>query len=216
MINRWTKVEQMLVLSLAFTVGLIVFRIIYWGKLTFLFFTWNLFLAAIPLLLSRLLIHFYKINLKALLILCAWIVFLPNAPYLITDIVHFAERPPVSKWYDLLLVTSAAWNGLMLGVVSLMQVEDFLQKHLSTWKIKIIMGCAIFACSFGIYLGRFLRYNSWDVLTDPSDLVHQVQSQVLRPHQHANTWAFTLLFGAMFYIFYYTIRQLPLLLKPVV
>ena len=204
----------MLLVSLAFTVGLIAFRIVCWGKLTFLYFTWNLFLAAIPLLFSRLLIHFYKINLKALLILLAWMLFLPNAPYLITDIVHFAERPPVSKWYDLLLVTSAAWTGLMLGVVSLMQVEDFLQNHLSSWKVKIIMGGSIFACSFGIYLGRFLRYNSWDVVTDPSDLVHHVGSQVLRPQQHVNTWAFTLLFGAMFYIFYNTIRQLPLLLKP--
>ncbi len=215
MTNKWSKVERMLVVSLAFTVTLIVFRIITTGKVTFLYFTWNLFLAALPLLLSRLLIYFHKITPKVWVILGAWLLVLPNAPYLITDIIHFTERPPVSKWFDLLLVTSAAWNGLILGVVSLLQVEQFLQKHLTAWKLNVLMFCTIFICSYGIYLGRFLRYNSWDVVTDPSDLLHQIGGQMLRPQQHFNTWAFTLLFGAMFWIFYYTIRQLPYILKPV-
>ena len=215
MINKWAKVERMLVVSLAFTVALIIFRIITTGKVTFLYFTWNLFLASLPLLMSRVLIHFHKVTPKVWVILGAWLLVLPNAPYLITDIIHFTERPPVSKWFDLLLVTSAAWNGLILGVVSLMQVENFLQKQLSAWKLNLLMFCTIFICSYGIYLGRFLRYNSWDVVTDPSDLLHQIGRQMLRPKQHFNTWAFTLLFGAMFWIFYYTIRQLPYILKPV-
>lgn len=208
MTANWYKVERMIVLSLAFTVILIVFRIYTTGKITFLYFNWNLFLAALPLLFSRLLKYCNALNIKACIVLLSWLIVLPNAPYLITDIIHFRERPPISKWFDLLLVTSAAWNGLMLGVISLMQVEFFLQKHVVQWKLNIIMFSTIFLCSYGIYLGRFMRYNSWDVIADPSELVYHIGGQMLRPQQHFNTWAFTLLFGVMFWIFYYTIRQL--------
>ena len=212
--NRLTPVEKMLALSLTFTLSLIAFRMALYGNMGFVYFGWNLFLAVVPVVFSRILVKFNKINFKGILVLCGWLLFLPNAPYLITDIIHFSERPPVSKWFDLLLITSAAWNGLILGVVSLMQVENFLQQHIAKWKLNIIMFAAIFICSFGIYLGRFERYNSWDVVTDPFELIHQIGSQVLRPQHHANTWGFTVLFGAMLWIFYYTIKKLPTLLKP--
>ena len=212
--KKWAGVEKMLLLSLAFSVVLIAFRMVYSGKMTFLFITWNLFLAVIPLLLSRTLKRFNKINIGSFLVLGCWILFLPNAPYLVTDIIHFTERPPVSKWFDLLLITSAAWNGLILGVVSLMQVEAFLEKYLASLWVNLLMFFSIFICSFGIYVGRFLRYNSWDVLTDPTDLVRNIVYQFIRPYHNSNTWAFTILFGVMLWIFYYTIKKLPELLRP--
>src|SRR6202008_1566925 len=91
---------------------------------------WNTFLAAIPYFVSTQLLKLKKLNLAAWLMLAVWLAFFPNAPYIITDILHYEERPPVPFWYDVLLVISAAWNGLILGLVSLMNVEIFLHRFL--------------------------------------------------------------------------------------
>lgn len=213
-IKRWSGVERMVYLSLLFTILLMAFRILHWGQVQFLFYLWNLFLAIIPLLLSRYLQRRSSINAGTLMILFAWILFLPNAPYIITDIFHFYERPPVPAWFDLLLVTSAAWNGLIIGIVSLLQVEEFLRRQLSVFKVNIIIMSSIMACSFGIYLGRFLRFNSWDVFTNTNQLLHAIGSQIIYPLQHTKTWGFTTLFAALLCLVYYTIKKLLGVVKP--
>lgn len=198
----------MLFLSASFSVMLVAFRVVYWGKLTFTFFVWNLFLAVIPLLISRKLAKQERLSIKAIIAFFCWLIFLPNAPYIITDIHHFEERPPVSIWYDLLLISSAAWNGLMLGIVSLLQVEEFLRRQFSTVKVHIIMFFSILSCAYGVYVGRFLRFNSWDVVTNPDDVIYQLGRQFLHPHEHVKVWAFTLSFAAMLSLVYYTFRRL--------
>ena len=208
MSHRWKNVESKLLLSVCFTLFLIAFRIVYWKEVIFLFYVWNLILAVIPVIISRSLIRFDKLNYKVLPILVAWLLFLPNAPYVITDIFHFFERPPVPKWFDLLLVTSAAWNGLMLGIVSLLQVEEFLSKHVSALKVNVIMMASIAACAFGIYLGRFSRFNSWDIITNPSKLTKHIGKTILFPQDSIRTWAFTLLFGTMLWLVYSTLKKL--------
>jgi len=150
MIKGWRSIESTLFLSISFTLALIAFRFIYFRQLQFTFYVWNLFLAAIPLLLSRQITRLKKLNMRALFLLIWWLLFLPNAPYIITDIFHFYERPGVPKWYDLLLITSAAWNGLITGIVSLLQVEEFLTKCLSSLKVNLVMAAAILSCAFGI------------------------------------------------------------------
>jgi len=210
--RKWSRVEAMLLLSLAFTVALIGLRYFYSGKLQFYMFLWNLFLAVIPLLFSRVLVNYNKINFKTIVILGLWLLFLPNAPYVVTDIVHFKEMPPVPKWFDVLMIASAAWNGLMLGIVSLLQVEAFLLKVYSKLKVNIIIMASLFACSFGVYLGRFLRFNSWDVVTDPVDLLRYIAHQFIYPHHNERTWVFTVLFGCLFGGVYYTIKNLPALI----
>ncbi len=205
--KRWS-VENMLSLSVAFTLLLLGLRLLYWQQFTFLFYVWNLFLAVIPLLLSRHITRCYSLNFKSVCLLGCWVLFLPNAPYIVTDIFHFFERPPVPAWYDLLLVTSAAWNGLIIGMVSLLQVESFLRRQLPGKSVNLLMTLIIFACSFGIFLGRFLRFNSWDVVTDTSHLFHSLAYQVFYPFQNVKTWAFTVLFGALLALVYQTIRRL--------
>jgi uncharacterized membrane protein len=207
--RRLTGIESMLLLSVCFTLFLIGFRILYWHQLLFTFYIWNLFLAVIPLLLSRQLHKWQKFNIAIFPLLFCWILFLPNAPYIITDIFHFYERPPVPKWFDLLLVTSAAFNGLMLGMVSLIQVEHFLRKHLSSLQVNLSMLAIILSCAYGVYLGRFLRFNSWDIFTRTNALFHQLAGSLVCPRQHVSLWAFTMFFGAMIWIVYYTIKKLP-------
>jgi uncharacterized membrane protein len=119
----------MLLLSILFTMVLLCARFYYTKELMYSFYIWNTFLAVIPLCCSRRLIRLDRFGYKAVLLLAGWLAFLPNAPYMITDVFHYMDRPPVPAWFDLLLVTSAAWNGLLLGIISLMQVERFLHTH---------------------------------------------------------------------------------------
>jgi uncharacterized membrane protein len=207
--RRWTPVEGMLFLSVSFTILLITLRLFYYGQVEFLFFVWNLFLAIIPLFISNRLIRINKLNFGVGVLLLCWLLFLPNAPYIITDIFHYMERPPVPVWYDLLLFTSAAWNGLIIGVVSLLQVEEFLQNKMPKWLLNLVMTTSILACAFGIYLGRFLRFNSWDVLTEPYSLLRQMVTQFINPFDHLKTWGFTFLFGTMLWLVFFTIKKLP-------
>jgi uncharacterized membrane protein len=211
--KKWSRVEAMMFLSLSFTVLLIGVRFIYLGKMQFHFFVWNLFLAVIPVLFSRTLHKNDKINFRVIVKLALWLLFLPNAPYIVTDLVHFTERPPVPRWYDLVMITSAAWNGLVLGIISLLQVEQFLLKHLSQLKVNVIIIATLFLSSFGVYLGRFLRFNSWDIITDPLDLTRFIAKQFLYPHHYTKTWVFTVLFGVLLSIVYYTIKNLPGMVK---
>ncbi|MDQ6812750.1 MAG: DUF1361 domain-containing protein, partial [Bacteroidota bacterium] len=181
MSKPWRNIEKTLFLSLSFTIALLAFRFLHFNERQFAFYLWNFFLAVIPLLISRQLTRLKKLNIFAAFLLIWWLLFLPNAPYIVTDIFHFAARPPVPEWYDLLLVTAAAWNGLIIGIVSLLQVEAFLARCLSALVVNVMILVAIVSCAFGIYLGRFMRFNSWDVLTKPILLFRQILMTFIYP-----------------------------------
>src|SRR4051794_33418435 len=107
-----SNISKMLLLSVGFTMLMLAVRMAYSSTLEYSFYGWNTFLAAIPYLISTQLLRLRKIHVTAVVMLCVWLLFFPNAPYIITDLLHYEERPPVPFWYDILLVISAAWNGL--------------------------------------------------------------------------------------------------------
>ena len=100
----------------------------------------------------------------------------------------------------------------MIGIVSLMQVEQFLRLQISSVKVNILMVAIILSCAYGVYLGRFLRFNSWDVITNSNALLHQVGRSFIYPAQHISVWAFTMFFGALLWLVYYTVKKLPTVL----
>jgi uncharacterized membrane protein len=142
------------------------------------------------------------------LLIGGWLLFFPNAPYVVTDIFHFDHRPPVPMWYDLVLVFSAAWSGLLLGVVSLLQVESFLSQHWRKGYVRAFVLFSLGLCGFGIYLGRVLRFNSWDIVTNPQELFITMLSRFVHPLAYTGAWAFTVLFAVLFGIVYYGCRQI--------
>jgi uncharacterized membrane protein len=182
-------------------------------RLTYIFFAWNIFLAIMPLVLSNLLLKQKRIGIKSIAIFFAWLFFYPNAPYIITDFFHYVERPPVPYWFDLLICFTAVWNGLILGLISLLQVEQFLTKHLKKVYVKTIILTSFILCGYGIYIGRFLRFNSWDIITDIDGLFYASFARIIHPYKHPSTWEFTILFATMMAVFYYTIKALPSLFK---
>jgi uncharacterized membrane protein len=176
------------------------------NELTYVFLAWNLFLAWIPFALSQKLCD-VKNRWKLLCLIGLWLLFLPNAPYIITDFLHLKQRLPVPYWYDILLLFSAALNGLLLGLVSLLTVEKFLADRYGNKISGIIILCSFFLCSFGIYMGRYLRWNSWDIIVNPGEVAADILDRVFNPFDHFGTWAVTVLFGSFFYVMYYSIKK---------
>ncbi len=100
-----------------------------------------------------------------------WLIFLPNAPYIITDLWHLDERRPVPMWYDIGMLATFAWTGLFLAIASLNAMQNIVRDyygHIVSW---LFAFAAIGATGFGIYLGRFMRINSWDVFFQPHDVL---------------------------------------------
>jgi len=161
---------------------------------------WNIFLAWIPLFLA-LLIHALATRFKRRfgpVVVCgiAWFLFFPNAPYLVTDLVHWKNRAPVPIWFDLLMIMSFAWTGLLLGYLSLYLMQELVRRWKGrgwSWSFVVLV---LSLSSFGIYLGRFQRLNSWDVFAHPMGLL----SDVTRSADFARSPE-TLAFSATFFAF---------------
>lgn len=207
MIKNISPLEKMLSLSILFTMVLLFTRYYYVREWTYGFYVWNTFLAVLPLLFSRALVKMGKRNFKALVLLGCWLAFFPNAPYIITDLFHYKAEPPVPQWFDLLLVTTAAWNGLLLGIISLMHIEQYLSAHFKAGWVKLMVLVSFVLCGYGVYIGRFLRFNSWNVITQPEKLIYTIAHHLFKPQEHISTWSFTILFGGMFGIIYFTLKQ---------
>jgi uncharacterized membrane protein len=178
------------------------------GIPTFFFLVWNLFLAWVPYLVALSLKHLKKSKIVIAAMLILWLLFFPNAPYIITDLLHLRHRPPVPMWYDVMLFFSFAWTGLILGFASLMEVEKFLQKRLSKWQVQSFVFGALSLCGFGVFVGRFQRWNSWDVLANPFHLFFDMMEVLLHPTAYWGTFGLTIVLSGMLILGYYTLRHL--------
>lgn len=182
------------------------------GNYTYRFLIWNLFLAWLPLVSALLLwaLHQYAPRLKVLQwpFLLSWFLFFPNAPYLVTDFLHLTERHQVPLWYDLMLIFSFAWNGLILGFLALWIVQDVLATQYNRVLSMLVVCGTLILSGFGIYLGRFLRWNSWDAIFNPSLLAADILPRLVDPFAYPRTLAVTLLFSTFLTIAYLTVRLL--------
>ena len=166
---------------------------------------WNLFLAWIPFIMSFLsyIFSWKKMYLYIALPATAliWLVFFPNAPYILTDLQHLAaESSGTPLWYDVIILIWFSWTGLFLGLASLYLMHDIVQRtfgRVPGWFfVLLVSGLS----SFGVYLGRFVRLNSWDILNDPKEIAVTILGLAIDPSRRL--LAFTLLF-TVFYLFVY-------------
>lgn len=189
-------------------VCLLVIRTYITYNLHYYFLIWNLILAWIPFIFSSLLTRAGRSNgnnWKTTLLLLFWLLFFPNAPYIITDLFHFRQKPLAPLWFDLGVIVFFAWNGLMLGFISLMNVHHFLSKRFGHYTCWAIVTFILFLCGFGIYLGRYERWNSWDLLTNPALLLENIGDHLIHPSLHPRTLGVTLLFAVFLIINYVTL-----------
>jgi len=132
----------------------------------------------------------------------AWLLFFPNAPYIFTDLTHLTTRYYAHFWVDLMLVLSCAVTGLVLGFLSLYLMHCMAVKMFGWFLSWVFIAVIAGLSSFGIYLGRFLRFNSWDVIFKPIALYHGIGSWVADPLQNSRTAVFPVLFATFLFISY--------------
>lgn len=187
-----------------FAVAANILRIIIWGKDSFVYILWNIFLAFIPFVISSLLLLYLKEKKikKSLFIvgLFIWLLFIPNAPYIITDFIHLGEIRVIPVLFDIFLLFSSATLGLILGFHSLFHIEQIFKTKFSGAKTNLIMSLIILLISFGMYLGRFLRFNSWDIFFNHISLIKNVWKAF--SGSNLEIYFYTLLFFVFLSIFY--------------
>lgn len=202
------KVNILLILMTLFCFSLSAFRYYISDTKVFLFLNWNLFLAWIPLLLSSFILAFkIRSAISLLFIIVVWILFFPNSPYILTDLFHLRARNEIPIWYDLIVILSYAWTGLICGFISLNDIEKRLSEYGKRNIINGVIVFFLFMSSFGVYLGRFLRWNSWDVLNNPFGLFSDIVVRFIYPMEYTKTWGVTLLMGIMLNFMYFTFKS---------
>ena len=197
--------RQIIILTIL-TVALNLIRVIWSDSTYFIYLLWNIFLAFLPFLLSAILL-WYKTNKKiksGVLIfgLIVWLSLFPNAPYLVTDFIHLGGKSIVPLWYDALLIFSSAWLGMLLALYSLFNIEQIFLTRYSKRITSFLIIVSILISSFGIYIGRFLRWNTWDIIIQPKHIIHDVSVILLHPFHYLEAYMFTLSFFVFIYVSY--------------
>jgi uncharacterized membrane protein len=159
-------------------VALVFLRQMFVGYASYGFLIWNLTLAWVPLVFS---FFTYRLHVSGrrrglLFVSCAavWFVFFPNAPYMVTDFVHISPIHIAPEWFDVITVISCAWTGLSLGFLSLYLMQEIARERLgrvASWIFVLVM---LAFGSVGVFCGRFLRWNSWDVFRHPRGVLRSV------------------------------------------
>ncbi|PKO22410.1 MAG: DUF1361 domain-containing protein [Chloroflexi bacterium HGW-Chloroflexi-1] len=200
--TTWTAIRLLIISGMP--VALLAARMVYTGEPTYVFLLWNLALAWLPLILAYLATQpGGRFRLASVLWLPAWLLFLPNAPYIITDIIHLRERQGVPVLYDAVLLFAFAMCGLALGFVSLRWVQAQVARWAGPWWSRFFVLVMLCLTGFGVYLGRFRRWNSWDVLADPAALLGDILARLLHPLHHWRAWGVTGLFAVLLIFLYW-------------
>ncbi|MET0779506.1 MAG: DUF1361 domain-containing protein [Candidatus Saccharimonadales bacterium] len=165
-------------------------------SLDFAYLSWNLFLAWVPLVLmlwlEKVLRRKVWSSWQALLITIAFVSFLPNTFYLTTDVIHLQEVPRVDLVLDVIVFMSFILNAFILGLIGVYMFHTELRKRLSVAKSWSLMGALLLLVSFAIYIGRDLRWNTWDILLNPASILFEVSDRLLAPTQHPELFSTTL------------------------
>jgi uncharacterized membrane protein len=181
--NRRALTIPALLAASGLCVATVVFRNHHAGNTFYGFLVWNLALAWIPFVLAlAAYANARRGNDVATVALgVLWLLFFPNAPYLLTDFIHLQQSQTTPLWYDALMLASFAWTGLLLGFASLYLMQMIWQRAVGpVWSWLGVIG-ALALGSFGVYLGRFLRFNSWDALVRPRRIAHVIATDLESP-----------------------------------
>jgi uncharacterized membrane protein len=194
-----------------FAILLVFLRIYKTGSVHFIFLIWNLVLAGIPWILSTFLILYPKMRKRIIIPFIfgiVWIMFIPNAFYIITDLFHLNYENVAPVWFDLVLIFSFAWAGILLGFSSLKDMEVIMGERINKKFVPYIISGVLFLSSFGIYLGRMLRWNSWNIINHPVELLMDIKDRFENPFYHHVTWGMTILTGILLNLIWWSFQVL--------
>lgn len=178
------------------------------------FLFWNLFLALSPLLLVNLIARWpviWENKLSRVLVFMCWLLLLPNSFYLVTDLLHLSEYRNIPRWFDLVMLFSFAWTGLLGGVLAMSRMECLVRASFLTVNTVVFRLVLIVLMAFGVYLGRHLRFNSWDFFMQPDSLIWELLLLFRRPFAQGEAWLTIGLYAILFLIIYRSL--LPLIIR---
>jgi uncharacterized membrane protein len=205
-----------LVLASGLCVSLLAVRSWYSGAEGYRFLVWNLVLAWIPFLLALVLYDGYRHRRSAVglaPVAALWLLFLPNAPYMVTDLVHLGHIPGAPLWFDGGMIASFAGTGLLLGLASVFLVHSVVRDLLGSAAGWVALLPVLGLCSLGVLVGRFGRLNSWDALVRPHRLGDLLAGPLADPSAHGRALAVALFYTAFLavaYVVLYTLSGLRL------
>lgn len=203
----------------AFTSVLLLLRFSLTGSVRYAFLMWNLVLAWVSSIatfwLSR---HVSRpTTWLTILTLILWLLFLPNAFYIVSDLIHLQSTGEVSILFDAVLVFTFSVVGFLLGLASLGVVHYWLWRRIGEKGSALVVTSVILLCSFAIYLGRYLRWNSWDIITNPLGLLIDVSQRVIYPLDNprtiSTTFLFFMLIGTTYFSLLWMVRYINRLLR---
>jgi uncharacterized membrane protein len=208
-----SEMDRLLSLSMLFSVLLVGIRMIHTGRSTFVFLIWNLFLAYVPYVITEALHRrpqwAARRSLFAVLFL-AWLVFIPNSFYIITDLFHLGDHyndNRMPQWYDLAMILSFVWNGLLLGILSVRRMEKILQPKLPAHHELFFLYPIMWLNALGVYTGRYLRFNSWDLIADPFQLFRDIAFILIHPLRNYYAWDMIFCFSILMTLMYLMLKK---------
>ncbi len=198
----------MLFASLVTTI-MVAVRVVYTGGFSYSFLVWNLILAWLPFLFALIVVAFRRSQLMLGVFGLLWLLFFPNTIYLVTDLMHLRPRMAVPIWYDAIMLFAFALTGLMLGLLSLYFVHAVVESHFgATVGWLFVLATAVLG-GVGVYIGRFLRWNSWDVFANPLTLFNDLVYNLFNPDLFFKAFVTTGMLTAVFMVAYVILFLLP-------
>ena len=195
------KTNSLLLLLSIYCGILLLFRAKITHSIFYFFLVWNLFLGAVPYLI----LAFAKEKMQLLenvktriLVFFSWLLFLPNSFYILTDFVHLEKGDPALFWFDLILLFSFSSLGFLFGLLSIKEFKNCFSLFYTNKIVVITIPTICLLSGFGIYLGRFLRFNSWNILTNPFQLVLDSMQTLFT----SDAIQFSIFYGSFIYITY--------------
>ncbi|RPI27626.1 MAG: DUF1361 domain-containing protein [Chloroflexota bacterium] len=201
-----------IVLSTLLALGFFMGRALYARNWHFSGLVWNLFLAWVPYGFSIMAASLNRLFPRHAWLLLGpgalWLIFFPNAPYIVTDFLHLLELPPVPFWYDIGLLATFAWTGCFLAIASLRTMQYLVSSYLGRWMSWFFAAIVLVLGGLGIYLGRFGRWNSWDLFFQPFDIVKDILVRLINPFDNLRFFGFTMMFTAFLFVLYMTFASM--------
>ena len=212
-LTEQSEIEKLLIISSLFSCLLVGIKMTVEGVRMFMFLPWNLFLAFIPYAIVKWLMAnpaWIEIRFRFVIIFLTWLLFIPNSFYIITDLYHLELKEDAPRWFDLTMIFSFAWNGILLGILSVSKMETIFRIFLKNKTILFFIYPVMWLIALGIYIGRYLRFNSWDILTNPFSLLGDIAEMFLNPFRYTYAWGMIFCFSIFITLVYLSIKKISI------
>lgn len=174
----------------------------------FVFLIWNVFLATIPYCITMYLLEKNLSKLLIVFVFAIWLLFLTNAPYIITDLYHLKRSSHELIWLDTFVIITFALTGIVLFYESVNNMLLIINKVYNIKQERIVVLILCFLSAFGVYIGRFLRHNSWEIMSNPKPLLANIIDIITHPKPHDKAWLFTIIFGFLLSVGHFIFKRL--------